>query len=55
MTTGQMQNKQKEEKGGANTTGLIIQAKKFIKGDWLKRVVFQSNLKYNLYVGISLP
>ena len=41
-----MQNKQKEEKekGGANTTGLIIQAKKFIKGDWLKRVVFQSNL-----------
>ena len=25
---------------------IIIQAKKFLKGDWLKRVVFQRNLKY---------
>ena len=25
---------------------IIIQAKKFLKGDWLKRVVFQPNLKY---------
>ena len=32
----------------------IIQAKKFLKGDWLKRVVFQRNLKY-LHVGISFP
>ena len=32
----------------------IIQAKKFLKGDWLKRVVFQPNLKY-LHVGISFP
>ena len=31
-----------------------IQAKKFLKGDWLKRVVFQPNLKY-LHVGISFP
>ena len=32
----------------------IIQAKKFLKGDWLKRVVFQLNLKY-LHAGISFP
>ena len=29
-----------------------IKAKKFLKGDWLKRVVFEPNLKY-LHVGIS--
>ena len=28
----------------------IIQAKKFLKGDWLKRLVFEPNLKY-LHVG----
>ena len=32
---------------------LITQAKKFLKGDWLKRVVFQPNLKY-LHVSISM-
>ena len=33
---------------------VIIQAKQFLKCDWLKRVVFQRNLKY-LHVGISFP
>ena len=32
----------------------IIQAKKFLKGDWLKRLEFQLNLKY-LHAGISFP
>ena len=32
----------------------MIQAKKFLKGDWLKREVFQPNLKY-LRQGISFP
>ena len=25
---------------------IVIQAKKFLKGDWLKQVIFQPNLKY---------
>ena len=33
---------------------VIIQANKFLKGDWLKQVIFQPNLKY-LHVGISVP
>ena len=32
----------------------IIRAKKFLKGDWLKRVVFQRHLKH-LHVSISCP
>ena len=32
----------------------IIQAKKFLKGDWLKGVVFEPNMKY-LHVGILFP
>ena len=32
----------------------IIQAKKFLKDDWLKRVVFQRNLKY-LSLDVSFP
>ena len=31
-----------------------MEGKKFLKGDWLKRVVFQPNLKY-LHAGISFP
>ena len=35
-------------------SSVAMQAKKFLKGNWLKRVVFQRNLKY-LRVGISFP
>ena len=39
---------------GLSIFSFIIQAKEFIKGDWLKRAVFQPNLKY-LHEGISFP